>query len=271
MNKQQEIMEHYSAIIDELIDDSNFFKAYFQRPYMLEEEYSEDGVMVVTGAARCCSIDDDSDYVIKLDIEEDALGSACEREEAIYTAAKAAHLDQYFAAVTYLGLYERTIYWYDIEDIERRMSWYSIEEFEEEFEQACQRLKRHTIKISIPLYGYEFAADYNSTMKDVKISERTTIERVGSPLRSSCSDVAIAFLREYGFEEYKRFSRFGLEWHMNDIHRGNIGTINQRLVLLDYAGYHDDDIYDDDDPNTIWWEKGTDDEVEEEEDNDTDY
>lgn len=251
------VFETYSAILDKLLDTSDFMRMYCQRPYMLDESYEDMNVTMVSGATRCCMIAPHNGYVVKFDIEEDGYGSACSREERIYEAAKELSLEQYLTEVAYIGTYTRTIYWYDVDDIEDIMEWECVADFEDRFPDAVRKLKKRPIHISLPLYGYRFARSYH-IKDDVKMSEHKEVDRCGSPLRSRSNYVAIAFLREYGFEEYKRFSQFGLEWDMNDIHMGNIGRVDGKLVLIDFAGYHcDSDMGVDD---GAWWTRGTDDE-----------
>jgi hypothetical protein len=48
--------------------------------------------------------------------------------------------------------------------------------------------------------------------------------------------IAAAFIADYGTEDYNRLTDFLYDWDINDIHLGNVGEINNRIVIIDYAG-----------------------------------
>ena len=144
MNKQ-EIFNHFSTIIDEMINNSLFWSTYWQRPYGFGDaidgsDYDEmpAHILVCSGATRTGIVDQDYDWVVKFDVNDDAYGSACEREEQIYSAAKSYALDRYFAEVVYLGTYTREINFYDIIDID-----------------CCPRIWRINLRsVRVPLAGF---------------------------------------------------------------------------------------------------------------------
>lgn len=259
MNKK-EIFNHYSEILDSMLDNSAWFDAFFQNPAnfdesLIPEEDLPSDVALYCGATRTCVVDNNYDWVVKFDIEADDDGFACEREVNIYSAAKAQHLDQYFCEIQYIGTYTRTIDFYDIIDLERYTNLYcqDKEEFYADLDRNINNIDKRQIKISLPLYACPRALDYKFIIKHMDDTQRQEINRIGSPLRSRNPRIAAEFIANYGFNEYKNFSTFGLEREINDIHSGNIGSINGHMVLIDYAGYHYDEDCDDKE-----WTYGTD-------------
>ena len=273
MNKKQ-VFEHYSSILNDLLDDSLWFETYFQQPYMLDEDIRgcdwsriPANLSLCCGATRGCFVDEDYDYVVKFDIDDDDMyGSACAREEELYRRAQTHGLDQYFAEVAYIGTYTRTINFYDLYDIEQAMTWYgySEDEFDNEFAAHEDDMGTiHPITISIPLYAYRRADHYDmwaNTPAQITLAEENEAKRFASPLRSRNLSVAIAFIREYGMEEYRRFSEFGMAEDINDLHCNNIGSIDGHFVLIDYSGYHDSETeYEEE---SAEWRTGSDEEDE---------
>lgn len=256
MNKQN-VFNHYSSVIDNLINLSPFFSAYFQRPYYLESgqvrDYSNKmplNVDIMGGATRICIIDSNYDYVVKIDIDEDYFGEACPRELKIYRAAREANLEKYFVEVEFLGFYTRTIDFYDIDDIEHEITWYDcdIEGFEEDFtKNECKLGEKRTITLSIPLYGYKKVSVYHMTKFSKEqlnyVQDVDKMQEVRSPLGERNLSIAASFIQDYGEDEYARLSNFAVFQHINDIHGGNIGDANGKICLIDYAGYHSSDDY----------------------------
>ena len=245
MNKN-EIFHHYSTIIDEMINNSLFWSTYWQRPYGFGDtidgsDYDEmpAHILIQSGATRTCIVDQDYDWVVKFDVEEDNYGSACEREKQIYEASKSYGLNRYFAEVIYLGTYTREINFYDIIDIERWCDLFDYNPiyFDEAFSDNEEKFGPvHPIVISVPLYAYRKATAYDCGPVDA--DSRARAKKIASPLYSRNIAVATAFIREFGMDEYKAFSEFGLEWDINDLHCNNIGEIDGHMAIIDYSGYH---------------------------------
>ena len=108
------IFNHFKNILDDLIDESNFFKYYFQAPTSLDEDvYWEDweeceaiysnSTSIRFGASRGCLIDDTYDYVVKFDLTESDESPTCSDEVLIYDAAAQNGLERFFAKPIYLG------------------------------------------------------------------------------------------------------------------------------------------------------------------------
>lgn len=251
MNKEQ-IFSHFAAIIDNMLDNSLFFETYFQRPFQLENIYgsAEDdavpmGINMFFGVSRGCIVDESFPYVVKFDIEQDRYGdSLCERECDIYRAAKANNLDAYFTEPIYLGYYRRTIQFYDIDKIESNMNWcdYMPNDFDEEF--MCHEDDFGdilSITITIPLYAYPRVNNYKYAMlSDEEAAEiQKEASSINSPLRKRHMQIAMEFVYRYGMEQYEKLSEFMKDYHINDLHYGNLGELNKNLVCLDYAGWWD--------------------------------
>ena len=93
MNKK-EVFNHYSKILDELISNFNFFKTYFQDPFFIDEEVNVEDypdydfpcdLKIATGATRCCVVDRDYPYVVKMNLSEtENRSDACEDEVSFY-------------------------------------------------------------------------------------------------------------------------------------------------------------------------------------------
>ena len=257
---KQAVLSHFSDIIDNMIDESLFFSTYFQRPYYIESAIEGDdddravpfGLNIHFGATRGCIVDEDYDYVVKFDIDGDSYNDAiCDRECQIYSAAKARHLEQFFCEGEFLGYYKKTITFYDYDEIERHINWYDYDPqwFDEEFAKNEDDFGELVpITICVPLYGYRKADPH--WIHDYREGEDSNTyinmaQKIHSPMRERNLAVAIDFIREYGQEAYVALSDFMYEENINDLHCGNVGDINGKMVFIDYSGYHSsfDDSY----------------------------
>jgi len=247
MNKSM-VFNHYSHMLDTLIDNSLFFQYYFQSPFCLDEDiqhpcYDLDWY-IHFGATRVCLEDRAYDYVVKIDLFD---SEACEKEMDVYAAAVQEGMTQYFVEPTYLGTYTRTINFYDSQAIELNMpDFYDYDEewFEDKFadnEDSFGELQ--PITIALPLYAYKrivpfnFNPTYNLLAEEEQSELEIAARKVKSPLRERNLAVAIEFVKEYGEEEYKRFTEFLKDWEVNDLHVGNVALYENHLTLCDYAGY----------------------------------
>ena len=75
---QEAVFNHFSKIIDNMLDNSLFFETFWQRPYSEDSiEGSVDdaalpaNINLFFGASRGCIFDTDYNYVVKFDIEGD--------------------------------------------------------------------------------------------------------------------------------------------------------------------------------------------------------
>lgn len=251
MTDKTAIFSHFSDILDNMIDSSSFFKYFFQRPSYTEdiEGTAEDaavpeGIAVRFGATRACIIDDNYDYVIKFDIDEDERQeSVCECEENIYQHACECGLGKYFARIQHLGIYCKTIEYYDFLDVDNAIAWECYEQGIEEvkeFEETTNYKKR-TITIMFDLYFCDKATNYKhrlSTEEHMKKYEPIA-RATKSPLVERYVWLAVDFIDFYGVGAFYALSDFLREHRVNDLHYGNAGIIDGKPVLIDYAGYHD--------------------------------
>lgn len=63
--------------------------------------------------------------------------------------------------------------------------------------------------------------------------------RAASPLTERCWSIGEDICTDWGKGMFARLSEFCEDNDINDIHSGNVGRIDGKLVLIDYAGYHD--------------------------------
>lgn len=244
---KNEVLDHYRTILDEMIDNSDFFASYLQRPQYLPNDILDinglrDNVSFHTGASRACIVDDDYEWCVKFDIEEDWLGSCCKREVKIYQAATEEGLENSFAEAIYLGDYCRTYDFYDVDKVECFTDLYSgdIEEFYAAFESNRESLgEMCPVEVRLPLYAFRRASVKSYYCGRITDEERQLIKSCHSPLWERNQGIAIEFLRDYGFEQYQQLSKFLTRHKVNDVHINNAGWIDGRIVLIDYAGYHD--------------------------------
>ena len=252
--KNYEIFNHYKKVLDNLIDNSLYFATYIQNPMYVEggaiygddDEYGiPSNISIYTGATRACVVDYDYEWVVKFDIEEDHLGSACEREEQIFSHAVRANLDHYFVEATYIGTYRRTFPFYKFYNVYKAAYVNEYEpadfvrtfyEFEHEFGQKDE------ITVEVPLYAYHRIDDYGIIGPDhPSEKDKQFVNTHKSPLSERNKAVAYEFMENYGAEEYQRLTDFLVEEQINDIHSGNVGFDEGKFVLIDYAGYHDEE------------------------------
>lgn len=249
MNKQA-IFSHFSSIIDRMIENSSFFAVYFQSCYVLEEtitgSYNDkaipENINIHFGATRGCIVDSNYDYVVKFDAAEDGLGSVCDRECDIYSRAKIKGLEQYFCEPVFLGYYKKVLLFYDSNDVEEYIDWYDYKNFSEKnFSLYKEKLGEPIpITFSIPLYAYPKASSYsfvNIDKNEEQLSMKI-IDKTHSPMSERNMAVAINFIHDYGVQAYYALSDFMIEEYINDLHGGNIGSINDKIVFIDYGGYH---------------------------------
>lgn len=248
MNKK-EVFAHFSSILDDMLYDSLFFCTYFQRPESTENFYGDDRdeslpshIQVCFGATRGVILDAYYDYVVKFDAEEDAFGKVCEREESLYQAALDENVAQYFTECTYIGSYTKTINFYDADKILNRISYcgYDPDSFDRSFIAHEDEFGEiHPITISIPLYAYPKARQHLPAMPIEDKKYMAKARAIYSPLAERSVAVAIDFIRQYGEEEYRRFSSFLARENINDLHANNFGDVDGKFVCIDYGGYHD--------------------------------
>lgn len=260
MNKR-EIFQHYSNILDTMLKESLFFDTYFQLPCSInniegsiDDAAIPENISIKFGISRGCIIDENYDWVVKFDIESDALyESLSKREVEISQLAREKHLEKYFAEAIYIGTYHQTINFYQVNEIEHYIDWvdYDPDTFDKDFlahEEDFGPIL--PITISIPLYAYPHATNYTYTTLDEQ-EYMSRARQIVSPLRKRNIQIAMEFIYKYGMEEYEKLTDFLLENNVNDIHPGNVMDINGNFCIIDYGGYHSG--YDEDDEEDTDW------------------
>lgn len=251
----REIFAHYTTILDNLIDDYNFFRFYFQSSYSLDEDivgeyeegyFREENIDIRFGVSRGCIIDHNFPYVVKFDLDEEQgiYKGTCENEVMIYEAAKLAGFEKYLCEPIYLGEYVRTFEFYPYNEIIRHIDdFYGFNEndFTEKLYYAMDEgLNTKTITVNIPLYAYPRARKYFLKF-DYSNEAKNEVIQNGSPLTERSSAIGCAFIEEYGKMAFKEFSEFLEEYEVNDIHSGNIMSLNGHLIITDFSGYNEDE------------------------------
>lgn len=239
MNKKL-VFEYYSRLLDKLIDEHDYFKYYFQDPTtQLFGRFHENGLRIRCGIFRGCLISNNCDYVVKFPLSETG-EECCEREESIYDDALADGLDNFFVEPVYIGLYKKEITYYSSCEIDE---YYSDCDYDEEYYEECldtfkDDLEQYHTTIRIPLFAYPkampFSREYEEASEDIKkyVSSSSSVLRN----EGTSDEVAYAFVADYGIEKFEELSLFLQQEEVDDLHRNNIGILNGKTVIIDYAG-----------------------------------
>ena len=227
----QKIFNHFSGILNDLIDSSAFYKIYFQSPYTTEDDIEiNSNISLHTGIARACLVDKSYDYVVKLNF--DGIYD-CQRECEIYEEYYG--VEEVFARPVFLGTYTKNIYFYTAKDVEDTIdTWNDKEEFDIKFPTVVNKCRMRPITISFKLFTYPRATKYifnTYTEEDEEYASNSD-----SPLREFNLAIAASFVGDFGTERYNELTDFLNEWGIGDIHFGNVGKINNHIAILDYAG-----------------------------------
>jgi hypothetical protein len=221
----------FKQLLDFLRDECNFAH------YLEEEESPEDiycewkefdnaanhyGIWVGTGATKFVIGDDDHDYVIKIQPPAISSFDYCGREVEVYNEAVAAGYADKFA-------WTAKLFDYDFSDCVCLpiyvMEW-------------CQ-CSYDMIDDEMDDWHYTRFCSSNGITK----GEDDAYERY-TDSRDNCDESYSERMLEWAFDcwggEYSPSSDFVIfmrNMFINDIHAGNWGWCNNRLVLVDYSGY----------------------------------
>ena len=239
--KPQEIFEHYTAMMDEMLQAHDFWKIYFQAPMPLYNE-RELPFPLFSGATRSCLVDNNYPYVVKWDTLE--VGDyGCEREAELYNEAIAQELDEYFLEPIYLGRYERTVVAYDANDFyDERAEDEKYYPTEAEYSDTIMALDNEGLwpkqqTISLELWAYPRAVSASNTLQQEHSENArqvaTSYPRYG--LNLDPPSIA-AWVDEIGATRYQQLYDFLIDNDICDIHSGNIMQYKSHLVFSDYAG-----------------------------------
>ena len=90
----------------------------------------------------------------------------------------------------------------------------------------------------IPLYAFRKAkCNYHS--RNLFNEELEYIKTHKSPLSERNKSVAADLLKSWNEDIFEALSEFCYENEINDLHGNNVGWIDGKLVLIDFAGYSD--------------------------------
>lgn len=233
------VFEHYCGVLDHMLEDSWNLRVFLQAPYTHDGDYDFDYGCIKFGATRGTIIDNDYDYVVKFDVDTDDTDEyVSDREIAIYQYALEKNVAQYFTEACFLGTYTKSFEWYSENELGSDTNA-TEEEFRALIEEEKEKgLETEWVTISIPLFGYEKADCDRYCCANTTPEEDAFLHNHPSPLSERSENVAAAFVHEYGIENYLELSTFCAEYGVNDLHEYNIGYINNRIVIIDFAGYH---------------------------------
>lgn len=250
MLPKNEIFAHFKSILDYELQNSVNTCMRLENPGdddMGFDFVTASYVGVHYGATRGAIVDDEYGYIVKFDIWDDQkYGSACDREIEVYEEAEKVGLEKYFAEPTYVGMYAYKWLGYSFDDLYNRFGWQDYKNMdEEELDELISNLKNDIEpewhEVVLQLYAYPFVNEgFTDCYRASKESKSYQISRnSGSPLSERNVYIGAKFIDEYGEEEFQKLSDF-LEWQdVNDLHSGNVGTLDGNFILMDYAGYHD--------------------------------
>jgi hypothetical protein len=170
------------------------------------DNIGDKGLEFHTGATRGCYTCPDWNYVIKFDLYKN--GTYCQTELRNYERAK----------------------------------FYRVE-------QVLLPIERHTILDNgIEIY---FQTPYTSSYKNCPKDVARELEKAKGAMNPKlfnhiCAsmnyDIADRWVARvvqlYGKKFLKSFQEWRKECEVNDLHKGNIGFLGNRPIILDYAGYH---------------------------------
>ena len=238
--EKDEIFEHFSKLLTEELDAS-----YALRRRLFDEErddydFDTADVYITYGATRGAIIEENYDWIAKFSISEDSrVQDLCEREEELYNKAAKDKINQCFAQSLYLGDFVYTWTGTDIYQVCDDL------DYSQEYSRAAEKTLsekygtcENTIRLS--LYAYPKAVTGKSFTASAQSVEKVK-EKNRSPLTERYDKIGAMFLEQYGDEVYEALCQFCIWEDINDIHYGNIGFIDNKIVLIDYAGYHSGD------------------------------
>lgn len=207
-------MFDYAAALDRAIVSNKALAAYLTDPYPLDDYIDlGDGLHITSGLSRIVLIADDSDYIIKFDMNNTHY---CEQEKNI--CSKSGQFQDCFAKCINSFNYHRKIKIYnDITGVE-----YFTQDIYDDTPNSTQ-------DINYTFYVYE-KAQFHPMECALSLPSRGD-----SPLTEFSIGVGNEFYCYLGEKKYEEFSNFLKENKISDIHPYNFGYICNRPVLIDYT------------------------------------
>ena len=188
---------------------SNFAEEHDWTAFVYDEKTREiEGLKCNEGASRAVLIFDDFDYVIKIDFSDmaDEKYDFCDNEVYNYISAVSYNVSQYFAETWYGGRFE-----------------------------------------GVPFYLMEKAAinedeinddiDSGSLANKSILSDESLEKSFPYMDCNTKSTITDLFINYYDEEEIHELLDFCYSYAINDIHNENVGYIDNKPVIIDYAGY----------------------------------
>ena len=230
MNTSSIDFEFYKRVLDELCFESLDFErfmedglkdSYFEFTHKLFKEHRDNVTIDIDGQTYdcifrdgaskvCILIEDDYDYVIKIGFRDKAVDGMCKLEESLYRAACREGVSQFFAACYPLCTY-------------RAVECFLMEYVDCDSNEIDSDVYRHI--------SDEFANSGREYSNDDIYDECNDIE-------DECAYVSYLFPFYYSHEEVSRLENFLWRYDINDLHNENMGYSGDRIVLIDYSGYH---------------------------------
>lgn len=243
MNRK-EIFNHFSILLNDMIDNSSFLKYYFQEPFYLRdgEKSFEETCNIYSGATRGCLVDKNFSYVVKFNLMDEESGlfyTSCQKEQCIYSAAEKENLQDSLLKPVFIGNFRKTFEFYNFTDINDFLYDEGEEDlvncYFDDFEKF-EGLPLEIINIEIPLYAYPRAERIDANFYGSKDSCITAKNSVG-PLSEYADTVGAKIIDDYGEDYFFALQDFLESFEVNDLHSGNIMRLNEKVVISDYAGY----------------------------------
>jgi hypothetical protein len=211
-DEMREVLEHYGNIIDDILNNEEDRRILLD-PYMfLDEDYQcNNGAWLCAGATRCAIVDDDYDWIVKFNLNDEYKIDYCATEAKVYANADKYGVKDMLVPCIALG------------------SWVCSEGFV----WKLYAYRRITRAYSSDIYS-SFTPEENNIINRYE----------SSPLIEKSKCVVVSLWREWGQEKMDKLNALCEDWDINDLHGRNIGYLEDRLVIFDYAGFHGIDDYD---------------------------
>lgn len=174
----------------------------------LEEKFAYSGEYVVSwGATRVCIFKSSWDFVLKME-KDNRQTDYCALEAYHYDMAKKYNVQRILLPIEKIASFENGIKVY-------RQTKYSTG--------WCDREHRDKVMFKKAFVSMQNSKQFHKIMESV--NDQIAYEWVARTIQL------------YGKKFMFSFEQWLNEYEINDLHIGNIGMLNSRPILLDYAGY----------------------------------
>ena len=189
----------------------NYLKAYTDEQYLRSYIHgfikSHQGYEIHTGATRICVYHKDWDFVLKFD-EEYKSTAYCALEFYHYEMAKKYNVQRVLLPIEKIAVFDNGLKIY--RQAKFTAGWHDLDRKDNQsLRQAFEQTRRSK-----------------------------TFRKISKGMHHDTHDYWIARTTQlYGKKFMRSLEDWIKEYEINDLHTGNIGMLNGRPVLLDYAGY----------------------------------